>query len=75
MLMRRADGEAVAVARRVRLTAAEVRRVRDRQMWVMKLRGSSTREIATYFSFSPQYVNACLREIPGYRPDSCRVEE
>jgi hypothetical protein len=62
--MQRTSGEAVTVARRVPLTGAQVRRVRDRQMYAMKLRGSTTREIAAFFSFSRQYVNRCLRSIP-----------
>jgi hypothetical protein len=64
MQMQRADGGAVTVSRRVPMTDDQIRRVHDRQMYAMKLSGSTTREIAKFFSFRPRSVNACIRAIP-----------
>lgn len=65
-------GEGVEVLRRKRLTDDAVRRVRSRQMYVMRLQGQTTAEIAVFFSFSRQFVNAEIRSIP--EPEKRRIQ-
>ena len=59
------SGEAIELSRRARLTDDQVRRGRDRQMFAMRSSGATTAEIAVFFSFTPQYINQCLRAIPA----------
>lgn len=57
-------GEAVSVVKRTRLTDDQVRRVRSRQMYLMRLQGTPTEEIAIFFSFTRQYINKEIAAIP-----------
>lgn len=72
MLMQTEAGGYTEVSKRVRLTDDEIRRTRAIQFYRMRLEGLSARQIAVYFSFTPQYVNRELRAIPDSQKDRIR---
>lgn len=50
--------------RRKRLTDDEIRRLRASYIYAHRLHGWTTREIANYYSLSPQHINREIRAIP-----------
>lgn len=67
MLMQSQTGGSIIVSKRVRLTDDQLRRTRAIQFYRMRLEGRSSREIATYFSFTKQFINAEIRSIPDWQ--------